>query len=177
MFTRGQKWVYDYLIAEDAENIPHDEGKTEAAHFMCWKHSTLNVINLLSCNQLASSSSQTPNSSPNGNHPPDNSDKQAAKKPKKFPKILDGLFYEFVSRGVGDAIDVKCTECGEIRKGVISSTGNYKSHYALKHPIRFKELENYLSSRGTPDAANLKQPGIRDALSPLTAEQVEIYRI
>lgn len=65
-----------------------------------------------------------------------------AKKEKKIPKILDGKFYTITANNDGK-IDAKCNECGEIKKGHLGSTGNFKSHYK-KHKNRIDDLDKYL---------------------------------
>lgn len=63
-----------------------------------------------------------------------------AKKRKKNPSILNGKFYTIVSENY-TGIEAKCTLCGEIKKGHISSTGNFISHYKLKHPYEHGKMK------------------------------------
>lgn len=92
------------------------------------------------------------------------------KKPMKFPKILDGIFYTVVSNNDGN-IEAKCEECGQIKKGNVSSTGNFKSHYK-KYKEKFDELEKYLKATDNITEITIKQPSIRDMLPAIPQEKV-----
>lgn len=98
---------------------------------------------------------------------------------KRIPKILDGTFYTLdCDVGSDGKISAKCNECNEIRKGNISSTGNFKSHYK-KHPERLLKLEEYLKQDDTSltdflDENKSKQPRIADMLTPVSEEKVII---
>lgn len=59
----------------------------------------------------------------------------------------------------------KCMHCDEIKKGDISSTGNFKSHYKLKHSKQVKALEEYLKS-DTEVVKGARQSQISDAFPP-----------
>lgn len=94
---------------------------------------------------------------------------------KKIPKILDGTFYTLDAEiGLDGKISAKCNECKEIRKGNISSTGNFKSHYK-KHPERLAKLEEYLKQEDNCHGVDLdrsKQPRMEDILTPVSEEKV-----
>lgn len=82
---------------------------------------------------------------------------------------MDGIYY-VIQKNDDGKIEAKCQDCGDIRKGSLSSTGNFKSHYSKKHPSAFKEMEEYLK-RDEPDEcvekANITQPSLNDMLSKL----------
>lgn len=80
---------------------------------------------------------------------------------------------------VMEKIDARCMECSEVKKGFITSTGNFKTHYKSKHPGRFKALEEYLkgsnSSNGT---AKVKQPTMPQVFaSTVSPENVRLQVI
>lgn len=87
---------------------------------------------------------------------------------------MDGAYY-VLETNIDGKISAKCQECGEIRKGSISSTGNFKNHYK-KHPSRFKALEEYLKQEDTivNDNDNARQLKIADILLPVSQEKVMI---
>lgn len=104
-----------------------------------------------------------------------------AKKQKKIPKILDGVYYVIESCD-NEKISAKCQQCGDIRKGSLTSTGNFKSHYK-KHPKELKQLEEYLKqghNTETNESAEPNrsvQPRIEDILAklaPVAEEKVLI---
>lgn len=66
-------------------------------------------------------------------------------KRKKLPEILDGKFYTVVLNNNGKIV-AKCVDCGDIKKGDLSSTGNFESHYKT-HPHKSKQLDNYLKDK------------------------------
>lgn len=67
----------------------------------------------------------------------------APKKAKKYPKILDGKYYTIRTESAS-TIEAICTMCQEIRKGNHSSTGNFLSHYKLKHSSMLAEVKKHL---------------------------------
>lgn len=72
---------------------------------------------------------------------------QNAKKTRKTPKILNGTYFEIESSvGVDGNLLAKCTICNEVKKGNISSTGNFLKHFQTKHPLRLAELKLYLKT-------------------------------
>lgn len=98
-----------------------------------------------------------------------------AKKVKKVPKILDGTFYTIESNNDGKII-AKCVECGEIKKGEIGSSGNFKSHYKT-HKSQFNRLEEYLkpsvdNTQQEIHGKSVKQSDIRHLLAPVSDEKV-----
>lgn len=89
---------------------------------------------------------------------------------------MDGTFYKIIKRE-NDKIDAQCEECGEIKRGNIQSTGNFKSHYK-KHGTRKKELDEYLKQQNMVQAENhiegksSRQPSIRETLPPVSEDKV-----
>lgn len=92
---------------------------------------------------------------------------------------MDGTFYTLdCDIGSDGKISAKCNECKEIRKGNISSTGNFKSHYK-KHPELLLKLEEYLKQDDSclmdvVDENKSKQMRIADMLTPVSEEKVII---
>lgn len=55
--------------------------------------------------------------------------------------------------------------CSQISRGLLTSTGNFKSHYKLKHPALLSSLEKYLI--GKPDeTVKLQQSNLKNFISP-----------
>lgn len=103
------------------------------------------------------------------------------KKAKKIPKILDGKYYTIISNDEStNKVTATCVDCGELKKGCLSSTENFKSHFEKRHKARFKLLEEYLNaeSNDITDNKNTKsaQPSIRDSLAPVPVEKV-LYKL
>lgn len=99
------------------------------------------------------------------------------KKAKKIPKILDGKFYSIVSNDEStNKVEVKCVDCGELKRGFLSSTGNFKTHFARRHKSRFIELEEHLKDESNDvnvnKNTNSAQPSIRESLAPVPEEKV-----
>ncbi|XP_055314626.1 uncharacterized protein LOC129575176 [Sitodiplosis mosellana] len=94
-------------------------------------------------------------------------------KKKKVPKILDGQFYEIISIDEEDRVIAKCTECLEIKKGNLKSTGNFKTHYKI-HGSRLKDLDEYLKNKTfvMPETSNSKQSDIRDVLPAVSTDKI-----
>lgn len=65
------------------------------------------------------------------------------KKAKKLAKIFDGKYYAVQSES-GGSIVAACTQCHEVKKGNELSTGNFLSHYKLKHSSMVDEMKKYL---------------------------------
>lgn len=72
------------------------------------------------------------------------------------PRILDGIFFSIVSNDNGNIV-ARCVNCYENRKGNLKSTGNFKSHYRLKHSNLIGKLEEYLKGKTEIDP-KLQQP-------------------
>lgn len=95
----------------------------------------------------------------------DDSESEPPVKRKKFPKIFDGTFYT-IEKVIVDKIEARCMECSEVRKGDISSTGNFKNHYKSKHPDGFKALEQYLKNLTTQTPiVKCHQPTLSNVIS------------
>lgn len=86
------------------------------------------------------------------------------------PRILDGKYFQLLSRS-GENISVRCTECNEIKKGSIKSTGNFKTHYRIKHIGLFESLNIYLKQKS--DKSPMKQPTLEKFTSFTNPEQVK----
>lgn len=101
------------------------------------------------------------------------------KKRKSLPKILDGTFYstkENDKQNEDGKIDAICTECNEPKKGHIASTGNFKMHYKMKHPSRFKDLENYLQkSAMNNNKSPFRQPVLNEFTNSTTVVSFRDY--
>lgn len=98
-------------------------------------------------------------------------------KKTKMPKIFDGTFYT-VEKVTMEKIEARCIECSEVRKGDITSTGNFKNHYKSKHPGRLKVLEEYLkkSTSETP-IIKVHQPTISQVISSaVSPESVSLQK-
>lgn len=74
----------------------------------------------------------------------------------KIPRILDGKFFSIISNVEGK-LEARCTECGVPKKGLITTTGNFKTHYKLSHPIVYQKLNEYLKEKSTVAAVNVSQ--------------------
>lgn len=54
--------------------------------------------------------------------------------------------------------------CDEVRKGNMSSTGNFISHYQLKHSSKLKEMRDYLKNVANGTKNTSHQPTLTDVL-------------
>lgn len=92
-------------------------------------------------------------------------------------KIFDGVYYDNVVTTQNDKSDDKvtadCTECGKTISGNEASTGNFKSHYKLKHSTKYKQLEDYLKSNQANKKVD-KQPKITMAVQNVSNDMVSI---
>lgn len=84
-----------------------------------------------------------------------------SKKAKKYPKIFDGKYYSIRS-DIDGYIDAVCIICHEVKKGNYLSTGNFFSHYKLKHYSKLQELKDH-----TKDNANkaMNQPTLSETFT------------
>lgn len=94
-----------------------------------------------------------------------------AKRPKKTPKILDGTFFSIRKRD-GDSIEATCCECSEMKKGTVSSTGNFLSHYKSKHGSRHNELKEYLRKSNADKPKIDRQPTISESIQNTSGDTV-----
>lgn len=69
---------------------------------------------------------------------------QPAKKQRSVPRLLDGRYYVLEADNDGK-IEARCTNCGELRKGHINSTGNFLNHYRTKHASMMTDVEQYIN--------------------------------
>lgn len=77
-----------------------------------------------------------------------NGDEYEPPQKRKQPKILDGNYFK-VLQGVDNTnknIIALCTACNSEKRGSNSSTGNFLTHYRLKHKEIYTELVDYLNS-------------------------------
>lgn len=95
-----------------------------------------------------------------------------------MPKIFDGTFYSIEKR-INEKIDARCLECSDVRKGSITSTGNFKNHYKTMHCGRFEALEEYLKSSNTQNVTTkVRQPTMPQIFTPtVSPEKVSIQKI
>lgn len=86
--------------------------------------------------------------------------------------MFDGKYFivESQDNNTG-SIEARCTACNETKKGNISSTGNFLSHYQKKHPSEISELKQYLKNRKLL-TNNLKQPILQEVLQSVTDVKV-----
>lgn len=61
-------------------------------------------------------------------------------------RVLDGKFYAILSEN-GTKIEAKCMQCLQVKKGDISSTGNFILHYKNKHPTEYLSLDSHVKFR------------------------------
>lgn len=98
------------------------------------------------------------------------------KKAKKVPKILDGTYFSITSRNDDDHVEARCSECDEVKKGKLSSTGNYITHYRLKHKEKVEKLMQYLKKSieefGLNDTKTVKQAPINEILQNTSTDSV-----
>lgn len=78
----------------------------------------------------------------------DDREKSIAKRAKSDPRILDGTYFEITTRSIDNSNNVKarCTQCGVIRSGSTTGTGNFIRHYTDNHKERYEELLSYIKS-------------------------------
>lgn len=93
------------------------------------------------------------------------------KKTKLIPKIFNGKFYVVQNESNGN-IKAKCTVCGDVRKGNISSTGNFISHYKTKHSSKLNELKEYLKSENGIVNSKSHQPTLVDIVQTITPDMI-----
>lgn len=97
------------------------------------------------------------------------------KKAKKVPKIFDGKFFT-ITKQSDEQIDAKCSACEEVKRGKISSTGNFLTHFKLKHTDQFDKLKEYLkkSHKETQlnESKDVKQPQIAEAFQNTSTNSV-----
>lgn len=92
---------------------------------------------------------------------------QPAKSPKKIPKILDGKYFEVNgSIDVKGNVQVKCLTCDDIKRGNVSSTGNFFKHYEKVHPLKFNEIRIYTKMKND-NTKQLQQPTLGQLMQPI----------
>lgn len=80
---------------------------------------------------------------------------------------MDGTY--FTVQGIIDGkIEAICNQCKEIKRGLISSTGNFIAHYKSKHKSLVPIMEKYLkkstsaTAESTQSIAIDQQPKVSD---------------
>lgn len=86
----------------------------------------------------------------------------SAKKAKRIPKIFDGKYYSVKSDIEGN-IEAICTACEEVKRGNYLSTGNFISHYKLKHHDQLQNLKEY--TKETVKRRESDQPTLNEVLT------------
>lgn len=100
---------------------------------------------------------------------------QIAKRMKTtIPRIFDGKYFSILSNDHGK-ISARCNECAETKKGHITSTGNFKIHYKMRHPAIASKLDEYLQNK-TDVPSKLQQPTLKNFTSNINTETVIIQR-
>lgn len=92
---------------------------------------------------------------------------------KKTAKIFDGKFY-VVEKSFGGNIEAVCQTCGEVRKGNELSTGNFISHYKIKHSELLKELKEHTKPDNAKKKQILQQTTLPEMLHIATPDKVYI---
>lgn len=90
---------------------------------------------------------------------------------KKTPKIFDGRFYVIEKLSEGN-IEAVCKTCGEVRKGNEASTGNFISHYKIKHSELLKELKEHTKSEKAKKQQHSQQTTLPEFLHIATPDKV-----
>lgn len=86
---------------------------------------------------------------------------QTIKRQKTYSRIFDGEYYK-VQREAGGNIEAECTQCLEIKRGNISSTGNFISHYKMKHKSILDDLKKYTKSESGKNSQQSTQPTLAE---------------
>lgn len=101
----------------------------------------------------------------------DNSEPDA-KRAKATPKVLDGTFFT-VTKRENDEIWAMCSECNQVKKGNVRTTGNFRGHYRLMHAGRLKDLDEYCSkSNSSKRPMTEKQPSITESFQNTSGDTV-----
>lgn len=92
-----------------------------------------------------------------------------SKKNKRLPRILDGKYFTISNEDKDkdwfkdNKIEATCTICHELKKGNILSTGNFLSHYKLKHSDKLVEVKEYTKETKFKNPPN--QPTLQEAFT------------
>lgn len=95
------------------------------------------------------------------------------KKAKKYPKILDGKYFEI--NGDVDAkgnVKVKCTTCNDVKSGNISSTGNFFKHYEKKHALILNDVKHYTKIKFKDTNNSTNQPKLSATFTSIDSSEV-----
>lgn len=72
------------------------------------------------------------------------------KRQKKDPRIFDGQYFEVTARDDKNThISAICKLCGVVKKGSISSTGNFLKHIKDYHEEKSDEVYTYIKQIST----------------------------
>lgn len=104
-------------------------------------------------------------------------DAGAKTKKLSIPKLLDGKYFTIATME-NTKVTVTCNICGELRRGNITSTGNFMGHIRKHHKHLEDEVEKYKIKQGamgddeSEGNARKRQKLIDDMFKEFTPEQV-----
>lgn len=78
-----------------------------------------------------------------------------------YSKFFDGTYYIIKSDENGGIV-AECTQCHEIKRGHITSTGNFITHYKLKHCLMMDELRKYVKPDNGKRQLQSNQPTLTE---------------
>lgn len=94
------------------------------------------------------------------------------------PRILNGTFYSLEGEIPDDGkIEARCTECQQIRKGNVRTTGNFISHYRTTHRDKFGELELFLRRAPVSASTSVSQLRKDDSFPEINKQEVNLKNI
>lgn len=116
-----------------------------------------------------------PNNNDKNTEDDDNLQPSAKRRKTRIPLILDGKYFSIESNIDGNII-ARCTECNEQKKGSLTSTGNFKSHFRMKHLEILPTVEAYLKSKGAETSIGVAQPTLeRFVFKPEKVNETRIF--
>lgn len=91
----------------------------------------------------------------------------------KIPRLLQSNYFTIESN-VDGKVAVKCLTCGEVRKGDVSSTGNFLSHLKRKHPTLMPNVTAFLNDESVSgqNVSGPKRNTIISHLEPVSKDEV-----
>lgn len=166
MLTRNKRRIDDYLVID---------GK----YFKIQLNFSAHISNI---ERLTGNDSSSINSSLNGivENLVENSETAEQQNPQKkrrltkIPRLLQSNYFTIESNVNGKVI-VKCLTCGEVRKGDISSTGNFLSHIKRKHPTLMPNVTAFLNDESHGELK--RQNTITAHLEPVSKEEVRSFLV
>lgn len=91
-----------------------------------------------------------------------------------MPKLLDGKYFSIVKRD-GTKVEAKCENCGLIRKGTVTSTGNFMEHIRKMHSSIVSEAETYRKLGSTDEKLEkIRDLTIKEMFKKFTKEDVSL---